>query len=379
MSLAAVAVGVGAVGTIGGAYMSAQGAKSQAKAQQSLNDANQKMIEDSNMRGEIMANAQVLGFDRAIQLAQAKYGVDASYILGEDATDPTFSDQDRRLYEGWKKVKESGGRISLAQALGEEETNPAQTRLRMPWQESQNTASYKTRLTQAETEMDKLFRASGGKVGRDGLIDRKALKGLGPSINERQNTLVKEQEQKYAGFSADAKAIEDMIARYGEGERERINRESERDLTGLNRRTTAALMGKGLGAGSAMTGALTKNTLAVGEARNDALSALGDRQIQMKTAAKSDSLNLNRNLADSIYGFKLQPINTELGLATGAQNSPYLGFDPRAQVAASPGGAFGQSFGNNLSAVGGQMANLGGLALLAENNPALVAALQKTG
>lgn len=373
MSLAAVAVGVGGVATLGGAYMAASGAKSQANAQLALNESNQKMIEDSNLRGEIMANATVLGVDRAIQLAQAKYGIDATRILGQDAADPNFNDQQRARVAELDQLIANGGRV----------TADSQGRSYLPWSNANKTqnsaASVAERLKSAQAERDALVKAAGGKVGQTGLIDKKYLQGLGPSIVDRQNTMVKEQEQKYAGLSADARGIQDMIARYGEGEKDRIYRDSERDLTGLNRTSKAALMAKGLGAGSAMTGALTKNTLAVGESRGDQLSALGDRQIQMQSAAASDKLNLDRSLADSIYGFKVQPINTELSLATGAQNSPYLGFDPRSQTAASPGGAFSQSFGNNLSALGGQAGNLGMLALLTKNNPALAGALQNTG
>lgn len=343
----------GVASTLLGGLFGSRSAKSSAQAEIAAAREARQLKVDKDAESQFFADVAYYGKDAAIQRLKARYGPDAAKYLGEKAADPTFNDQQRARVAELDKIIANGGRV----------TADSQGRSYLPWSnanKTQNSASsVAERLKSAKAERDALVKAAGGRVGTTGLLNVDAADN-GPGLLQQLRGLTNEREATNNALLADATDIETMIAGYGKGQEERIRRDAERSLTGSNRLARAALMGRGLGAGTSYTGAIERNARSANESMSDQLSALGDRQIQMRSAAAGDKLNLRANLANQLMQFKSQPINAEMGYATSAIQNPWLGVDTRQYVSsASPSANSGAVWGNLLSGLGGQASNLG--------------------
>jgi len=350
----------GASTLLGGIFGSSAASKSAAAEQAAAREARQLKV-DKDAESQFFADVAMYGKDSAIQRFQARYGPDASKYLGEKAADPNFNDQQRARVAELDQLIANGGRV----------TADSQGRSYLPWSNANKTqnsaASVAERLKSAQAERDALVKAAGGRTGKTGTLNVDAVKS-GPGFIQRMEQFSTQRDADSASLMADAKGIESSLDAYGANEEARIRRDSATALTGANRLARASLMGRGFGAGTAMTGAIERNTRSVNESMGDQLGTLADNKIRLKAAAQGDTLNLRRGLLDQQYQFKMQPLNTELQYATGAIQNPWQGVNTTQYVsAASPSAAAGATWGNLLAGVGGQAANLGMLGLAAQN------------
>lgn len=346
-----LAIGGVASSLLGGIFGSSSASKAAAAEQAATQKALDMKVQQDAL-AQFRADLAYYGKDAAVQRLKANYGADATKYLGEKAADPTFNDQQRARVSELDQIIASGGRVADSGLAGA-----------LPWSnanKTQNTATaVAERLKSAKAERDALVKAAGGRVGSTGLLNLDEVQD-GPGLIQQLKGISGEREALNNSLLADAGDIETMIAGYGKGQEERIRRDSERSLTGSNRLARAALMGRGLGAGTSYTGAIERNARSANESMGDQLSALGDRQIQMRSAAAGDKINLRSNLASQLLQFKSQPINAEMNYATSNIQNPWQGVNTTQYVSsASPGANSGAVWGNLLSGVGGQLSNLG--------------------
>ena len=354
MSFAATAV-VGGIATLGGAAISASAASKAAKAQQNAGKDAQQLKVQQDMLAQFRADLAYYGKDEAIRRLRQNAGGDVSLYLGEKAADPNFGDADRARYDELGRIVDAQGYLGTASG-GQ----------KLPWMRSdQNSSSAaQARVAAAKAERDALFAKAGGKIGSTGLINIDDVVDK-PGLIQQLRGLTNEREAYNNSLMADAGDIEAMLANYGKGQEERIRRDSDRALTGANRLTRSTLMGRGLGGGTALAGSLERNARSINESMSNQLSDLGDRQIQMRAAAKGDTLNLRNSLANQLFQYKSQPINAEMGYATSNIQNPWLGVDTTQFVSsASPSANSGAVWGNLFSGLGGQFSNLGMMGLM---------------
>jgi len=354
-----LAIGGVASTLLGGLFGSSSASKAAAAEQAAAREARQLKV-DKDAESQFFADVAMYGKNAAIQRFQARYGPNAAKYLGESAADPNFNDQQRARVAELDKIIADGGRVSISGPSGA-----------LPWsranQNQNSTQAAAERLKSAKAERDALVKAAGGRVGTTGSINVNAVQD-GPGFIQRMEQFATQRDADSAGLVADAKGIENSLDAYGAHEEARIRRDSATALTGANRLARASLMGRGFGAGTAMTGAIERNARSINESMGDQLGTLADNKIRLKAAAQGDTLNLRRGLLDQQYQFRMQPLNTELQYATGAIQNPWQGVNTTQYVsAASPSAAAGATWGNLLAGVGGQAANLGMLGLAAQN------------
>lgn len=360
-----LAIGGVASSLLGGIFGSNSASKAAAAEQAAAREARQlKVTKDAE--SQFFADVALYGKSAAMQRFRARYGPEAAKYLGEKAADPTFSDEDRARYDALGRVVDSRGFERTDRPL----TQAERARGALPGNSrNANTeaAARAAAVEAARTEREALFRKAGGRIGTTGLFNVDAVQD-GPGFIQRMQGFADQRAVDNQSLLADARGIENSLDAYGANEEARINRDSDRALTGANRLARASLMGRGFGAGTAMTGAIERNARSINESRGDQLGRLADNKIRLKAAAKGDTLNLRRGLLDNEYQFRMQPLNTELQYATGAIQNPWQGVNTTQYVsAASPSAAAGATWGNLLSASGGQMANLGMMGIAAQN------------
>ena len=352
-----LAIGGVASTLLGGLFGSSSASKKAAAEQAAAREARQLKV-DKDAESQFFADVAMYGKNAAIQRFQARYGPNAVKYIGERAADPTFNDQQRARVAELDQIIANGGRIYAGGSV-------------LPWSNNNRTRNSNQataeRLKSAKAERDALVKAAGGRVGTTGSINVNAVQD-GPGFIQRMEQFATQRDADSAGLVADAKGIENSLDAYGAHEEARIRRDSATALTGANRLARASLMGRGFGAGTAMTGAIERNARSINESMGDQLGTLADNKIRLKAAAQGDTLNLRRGLLDQQYQFRMQPLNTELQYATGAIQNPWQGVNTTQYVsAASPSAAAGATWGNLLAGVGGQAANLGMLGLAAQN------------
>ena len=351
-----LAIGGVASTLLGGLFGSSSASKAAAAEQAAAREARQLKV-DKDAESQFFADVAMYGKNAAIQRFQARYGPNAAKYLGESAADPTFNDQQRARVAELDKIIANGGRVYTTSPIPWSSANRVQN----------STQAAAERLKSAKAERDARVKAAGGRVGTTGSINVNAVQD-GPGFIQRMEQFATQRDADSAGLVADAKGIENSLDAYGAHEEARIRRDSATALTGANRLARASLMGRGFGAGTAMTGAIERNARSINESMGDQLGTLADNKIRLKAAAQGDTLNLRRGLLDQQYQFRMQPLNTELQYATGAIQNPWQGVNTTQYVsAASPSAAAGATWGNLLAGVGGQAANLGMLGLAAQN------------
>lgn len=159
-----------------------------------------------------------------------------------------------------------------------------------------------------------------------------------------------------SAFEADARATRGLLDNYGRSEGERIDRESARDLAGVQRATRSTLARGGMGLSSYAPTMQAANVNRAGEARNDARGQLADRvagaQVNLRTAQAGQRTALMTTNAGQRYQANDTVDRTRLNLLTDETSSPWLNKSPGV-AAASPGANFAGSVANTLTAMGG--------------------------
>lgn len=166
-------------------------------------------------------------------------------------------------------------------------------------------------------------------------------------------------------FEADAAQTRGIVENYGKGEKERIERESARDLAGAQRVTRSNLARGGVGLSSMAASAYNANAARFGEAKNNALSSLADRTAEIKanlnTSQSAQRLALGQANSGAAYNANQGVNNTRLSLLTGPEWTPWLNRSAPNMPNQSPGAVGAGTIADSLSTMGGLygMANYG--------------------
>lgn len=244
---------------------------------------------------------------------------------------------------------------------------------------------------------------TGTDPGRRGTIDSAAFDQSGPGVAGQYDALAtragEQGNEAIRGYSQDtqrllgmSRDIEGGANEYGNQERVRINRDSDRALTSANRLTESRLIGRGLGNSTTLGAMLGGNARNIEETRQDALGNLGDRRIQMLNQLRGNTLNLAGQRAsgqtsltlgnqDRTLGYQQQALGVRTNALTGGATNPWLS---RSTGQYTPGLAPTQpnqsaSWGNFLASLGGQAFNAGGMELLRRQGFGGNSATQQTG
>lgn len=365
---------IGGVGSILGGIFGASGEKKAAQAQIQAGRDQMQFAQDQYGLGSLGQLAAILGPDGIKRwLAQTPQAL-KDKIIGVKASNPTFTREQQQRAEELKRliaqptateVRAGEGQGLSRWAGGAPGTgNTATAAQKKAWQ----------------AELDAMTTAAGGRTGSSGMIDLSALEALGPGLlgkyQAEADRTEKEGQSNLARYDAGTFGLDRMsrdIARgakdFGKQQESKIRRDSAESLQNANRLATTSLMGRGLGASSALTDAYAGNARQNFNSTQDALGQLGDRQIQLQTGLQGSRLSLlgqrdqgRLGLAlggqDAARGLRTGALNVEQGALAGSDYSRLLGSQAaNFYPSASPSGSYLSSLGSSLA--GGGSALLG--------------------
>ena len=375
MTWAAVAVG-GTTSLIGGLF-GASSASKQAKAQQNADREQRAYAEKTFGLGSLSQLAAMLGPEGVQRwLAQTDPAL-VQQLIRQEARSPTFSAEQQARYE---QIERELQKPVLTTASGQ---SPGAVASRILGNRGASITPQQRDALEAEKAA--LWSAAGGSVGKTG-IDIEALKALGPGLvgKYRQEADRTEQQgrENLSRFDAGtfelgrlASDIERGASRFGQQQTERARRDAADALANNNAMATSALMGRGLGAATAMTGALRGNATQNQRALADTLGGIEDQQIRLRTGLQGNRLGLlsgrdsGRNAMmlggqDAARGTRLGALNVEQAAIAGSDASRQLGsMAPTFFSGASPSGQYLGVLGGSLAGAGSSVLGygLGGL------------------
>ena len=363
MTFAGVAIGVGVAGTVAGGVLGAQGAASSAKATKQAAKDNLDFTQGQFDQSKIAGLYSILGPQQADAYLRATLPTKRyNELFGTPAKAASFTDDQRKQLDY----------INSQLALPTYVTGVGNPLLRAAGNTSGSSTNSITREQRTSLEKQKadLLALAGGDPGTTGQYDLSQLRALGPGVTDEMRKITESYGASTAGLTDYARSIEQQARGYGDQERARINRDADQALTSLNRNTQASLIGRGLGASTVLTGALGQNARNINASREDALGSLGDRQINLLTGIRGNTLNLLSARSDGATQLAQQPINTKLQLLTGGIVNPWQDRDTSQYFpGVSPTGAAFSTTGNLLAGAGGQYSSLGVSQLLKNNAP----------
>lgn len=367
MSLVGTGAIVGAGASIFGSFMGSNGNASQTRAQIQAGRDAQKLYDDKTAEGMASLAMQLYG-PQAESVLRARLGRDQfDRIFGRAATNANFTQAQQAQVDEFKRklalptaATGGGSRGQLIRAAQGGET----------YSQAQKDAF--------QAQLDALTAAAGGQTGITGVLQSGVLQNTGPGLFGRLEGIADDQLKQGQGLVSDydldtlrqreaGQGLDRQARQYGKQEALRIKRDSERALAGLNRVTEGRMISGGFGNSTVNTSALAGNTQRAQEGMNDALGRLSDRQIQMLTqiGMQNNGMNaaraggrtaLQSGLLDRNLSLQSAPLQAEMGLLTSPIFNPYVGQNTTQYFpGVSPSGAFGQTVGNSMSAVGGQM------------------------
>lgn len=343
------------IGTAVGGIANMIGAKSQAKAEIKQAEAAKRYYADkAELQGRLGTLATMFGPEEAERIMRGIIGGDEwNRLAGVKAANPNFTQaQQARVNEIKAKLEQ-----------------PRQAQLRGGLARAGATGLSDQERDQLQAELAQLTSDAGGVTGQAGLIDYDQFKKMGPGVLGEYDKLATGNEKRAAGelgrFDADtfglaqqAKDIEGQASRFGKQRTERVKRDSADALKNANALATSSLMGRGLGASTSLTEALTGNARENARAREDALGNIEDSQIGLQTGLASNRLNmatgratgrtaLSTGFGDQTLGLRQGAINARQSVLGGSVMNPYLGtnvsqYFPGVSPAGQALGAFGQ-------------------------------------
>jgi hypothetical protein len=364
-AFAAPLLGIGLGSSLIGGLLGSSGARSQAQAELAAQRENRDFTQREGVRGYGQTLLNMLGSQEAERYLRSNgYGEQA---FGRPARAAGFTaDQQAQLADLERQIAAEQGGVTR-----------------------NNRGRANPKLDGLIRERDALLAVTGGDPGTQGLFNLEDFRGAGPGVMDQMQELAR----KYQGMGNNnldqydattgqllrgARSIEQSARGYGEGERKRVVNEADKALTSANRMAEAKLIGRGMGSGTLLTGAIGSNTKAITEAKNNALSSIGDKQIALQTGLQGQTLNtlaqrsagrvpmVTDNLNRSLM-LDQAPIDMKSQLFTGGIANFWNGKDTRFMSGVSPSGAGMSSFGNLLSTMGGQAGNYGMLGLMAQD------------
>lgn len=364
--MAAAALGIGAITSLAGAAMQANAASKAAKAQI---DAGQQALQLKDRKTALAALQQLvtqLGPERGLAIWKSFTTPDVrDQVLGRAARAPGFNDEQKtKLADIDKQIADIRNTPAARMGVG-----TARDRLNQ-------------RLTELQAERADLLKAAGGDPGIAAMVTEDQIKALGPGLVGQYEDLAANAEKtgtsnlsRYDATTADlsrqAQDIERYAANYGQQERSRINRDSERSLKEANRASSAALMSRGLGASSALTDAYRGNADYNTRAREDALGNLSDRQIALGTGLKTGTLGVASSRAagrdalalggqDTARQMRLGSLNYQSGVLSSQSQNPWLDANTTQYFpGVSPSASALGTFGSGLTGAGSTLAGYG--------------------
>lgn len=339
---------------LGGSLISSTGASNQASATLQAAKDQQKFL--GNAFGDAQMNqlALFLGPEKALQLGKGILGQQGfDDYWGVDASNPTFSDQNRTRIAELDQIIANGGRVAV--------TGPNA----LPWSnanKTQNTAAAAAeRLRSAQAERDALFTAAGGNVGKTGRADRAGVQGMGEGIIPQYQRYGQQAVDAASGDlarirSQNAGLLAD-IDLWGKGQEDMIRRDTSRSIENNNASATAEAIASGLGNSSVASYQRSANRRRGLEGQTDALNQLYNQQVDRRVAGRqyADSRDIAasegvRNLA---YNVNTQPLDMQANLFSSSTFTPWNNRNTDSLFPdASPSAAFGTNFGNALAAGG---------------------------
>lgn len=361
--MSAAGMGIGAVAGIFGSAIEAQGQRNIANAEIRAGKEARGFIDEKYELGKLNNLVNQYGGVEGIKRYKATSSKDAQdAIFGHAATAGGFTDANKKEFDQVER-EIATLRSSPAGKMG---VGTARDRLN-------------ARLAELQARRQELLKASGGDPGRKAAVDEAAMSQVGPGILSRYQQEAASADQtgnanlgRYdattGDLNAQAQGIELGAQRFGQQRVERVKRDSERSLKATNRQATSALLGRGIGAGSAMTDALAGNAEQNQRATNDALGDIEDKQIGLRTGLQTGRLGLMSSRAGGRDAMMLGGQDTSRSLRVGALNAeqnalggnvmnPWLGQSSSQYFpAASPSGAAMSSFGNSMGRAGSALA-----------------------
>lgn len=356
-------LGIGAIGSIAGGLLGASGARSAANAERAA--ANDNRVFTQGQAAEEAMRDLILRYGPTEGLAKFKalYPKDqVDRVLGKAADPGGMSAQDQ------DRVSQIDSEIASLTGNGR----------RRSGRNTQDSA----RIQGLQQERQGIVDRSKGTPEIKGLYTEDQLKAMGPGLGEQFDTLAKEGDAAGRGALAQydqgtktllgrSGAIERDVRRFGQGQEARLRRDAEDARTNLNRTATAALLGSGMGAGSALTDAYAANDKQVNRSLNDSLADLGDRQIGLRTQTAANTVgllgqresgrsnmllgNIDRTLSGKTNALNVRMGGLNSGIYTpfgGRNNSSF--FSPASSSAATQ-----QALGSSLAGVGAPLLGAG--------------------
>lgn len=363
----------GGLSTILGGLFGGSSASKQAKAERQAAADTRAYAETQTGIGSLGQLAAMLGPEGVQRwLAQTDPAL-VQRLIRQEAQNPTFTPQQQARYE---EIERELQKPVLSTASGQ---GPAAVASRLLGNGGRSITPQQRDALEAEKAA--LWSAAGGRVGKSG-IDLEALKSLGPGLvgKYRQEAADTESQgrQNLSRFDAGtyelgrlASDTERAAANYGRQQEDRIRRDSAQALANNNALATSNLMGRGLGASTALTGALRGNATANLNATNDALGSLGDQQIRLRTGLAQNRLGLlqgrdvGRNALmlggqDAARGARMGALNVEQAAIVGSDTGRQLGsMAPTFFSSASPSGQYLGALGGGLAGAGSTMLGYG--------------------
>lgn len=260
--------------------------------------------------------------------------------------------------ERMRAIRNSGGRVRTAP------TNP--------------------NLSQWQAELDQLEKKAGGQPGTAGLVDRSIFEGGQPGVLDMLKQFATSSEQQgnanLSGFDKDTGRIltdyaglEGLARQGGQAQKDLVDQQGMQAITGANRRSSAALAGRGLGNSSIVGNQFSANerdigrdmtTAKVGIDRgiNDRLLSLGQNKIGALMGRQSQRTGIQLAGQDVTRNLQMQvpqlleriTMGNPMNAATGVN---YSQFNPGVSTSAGTS----QALGNFLASQGGLLAGIGAM------------------
>lgn len=309
-----VAVAIGGAGLISGVV----GASKQAGAQKdATNEANRNSAQQELTRWVTM-----LGPEKGLQLFRA-LNPKAAELLGrrggmDDQQKQRITDIDAEIaaIESDKSGRNMFGQATQGAAKARQQA-----------------------VAKLKAEKDGILKAAGGQQG---LLDEDLIKDLPPGLADQYAGLadnaaeqaagnLSRYDSETAGMTQQARDIEGMAKRFGQGRLANLKEETEREREGLDRRAISSLTSRGIAAGSAMTDALAGNSDQTRRQYNAARAGIEDQQINLQTGLATGTLGVASSRLSGRNALILGGQANEQQLRTGginAQHSALSGTQP---------------------------------------------------
>jgi hypothetical protein len=209
-------------------------------------------------------------------------------------------------------------------------------------------------------ELDQL--AASVKNAQPGIVNSKELDAAAQYLPGAQYAKLADQNQQ-AGlgmlgrYDTETNNMMRMLKGLGDSERERVTRESERDLTRANRLASQRLGRMGAGASTILGSTLANNAGQIGERRNNTINSINTGVTQQKLGLMGQRsggrLGMESGLMSQDLNLRTAPLNQQMAILSNIGQSGLGGnsFQPVGGV--SPLGAGLQTGGNFLAAWGG--------------------------